>query len=164
MNAGDPTSNTAFNQYLPDANTPNNVIAPFWTDLDLKGTAVGDPGAGEVYAGTGTFLGGTTNYSVIEWHGVEVAFAAGQTYTFQIWIELGTSNVWIVYDALGTTPMFMTVGVEDAPGTAGHTYYFQGIGDSPKQGVDLKVVYDPNNIFANDLESGNLAGWTAVVQ
>ena len=164
MNAGDPTSNTAFNQYLPDANTPNNVIAPFWTDLDLKGTAAGDPGAGEIYAGTGNFLGGTTNYSVIEWHGVEVAFAAGQTYTFQIWIELGTSNVWIVYDALGTTPMFMTVGVEDAPGTAGHTYYFQGIGDSPKQGVDLKVVYDPNNIFANDLESGNLAGWTAVVQ
>ncbi len=58
----------------------------------------------------------------------------------------------------------MTVGVEDAPGTAGYTYYFQGLGEPPKQGVDLKVVYDPDNIFATDLESGNLAGWTAVVQ
>lgn len=164
MNAGDPTSNSPFNQYLPDASAPNNVIAPFWTDLDLKGTGAGDPGGGEIYAGTGKFLGGTTNYAVIEWHEVEARFFPGVTYTFQLWIELGTDNVWIVYDALGAiNNVFMTIGVEDAPGTSGYTYHFQGGGEPPTTGVDLKVVYDPDNVFASNFESGNLGGWTAVV-
>jgi minor extracellular serine protease Vpr len=164
MNVGDPVSISAFNQYLPDATPPNNVIAPFWTDLDLKGTGAGDPGGGQVYAGTGNFLGGTTVYSVIEWHEVEVKFNPGVTFTLQLWIELGTDNVWIVYDNLGAIDtVFMTIGIEDAPGTSGYTYHFQGNGEPPTKGVDLKVVYDPDNIFATDLESGNLGGWTAVV-
>ncbi len=164
MNAGDPTSISGVNQWLPDLTPPNNVIAPFWGDLDLKGTAVGDPGAGEIYAGTGNFLGGSTIYSVIEWHAVEAAFFPGKEYTFQIWIELGTDNVWIVYGSLDEILGFgVTVGVEDATGAAGYTRYFNGLFESPTQGVDLKVVYDPSNIFASDFETGVFDGWSAIV-
>jgi uncharacterized repeat protein (TIGR01451 family) len=36
----------AVNQQLPDATVPNNVIAAFWTDLDLDGTNASDTGGG----------------------------------------------------------------------------------------------------------------------
>lgn len=165
VNTGDPTSTSPFNQYLPDANVPNNVIAPFWTDLDLKGTAAGDPGGGEMYAATGNFLGGSTLYCVIEWHDVEVKFSPGFTYSFQLWIELGTDNVWIVYGNLDPSlPISLTVGVEDAAGAAGYTYHFSGIGEVPTTGVDLKVVYNASNIFASDFENGGVGGWSYFVQ
>ena len=38
-------------QSLPGASEPNNVIAPYWTDLDLDGTA-DDTGTGTMYAAT----------------------------------------------------------------------------------------------------------------
>ena len=165
VNGGDPTSIVPFNQWLPDFTPPNNVIAPFWSDLDLKGTAVGDPGAGEMYAGTGNFLGGSTDYTVIEWHAVEAKGISGPKYTFQIWIELGTDNVWIVYGGLDAAlPFSLTVGVEDATGSAGYTRHFSGTGEAPTQGVDLKVVYDASNILSHDFENGGLGGWSLVVQ
>ena len=34
---------------LPGASEPNNVIAPYWTDLDLDGTADDDTGTGTMY-------------------------------------------------------------------------------------------------------------------
>lgn len=165
VNAGDPTSVSPSNQWLPDATPPNNVIAPFWTDLDLKGTAVGDPGAGEMYAGTGNFLGGSTDYTVIEWQAVEVKWFSGPKYTFQIWIELGTDNVWLVYGSLDALiGVSLTVGVENAAGTAGYMHYFNGLFELPAQGVDLKIIYDPSNIFASDFENGGLDGWSVIVQ
>jgi len=46
--AGGDSTNAAtpFNTDMPDAGPPNNVIAPFWTDLDLDGTSPTDSGNG----------------------------------------------------------------------------------------------------------------------
>lgn len=62
---------------MPDPTRPNNVLAPYWTDLN--------PGAGgEIYFAELDFGGGFV-YLVIEWHQVPV-YGTTNERTFQIWI------------------------------------------------------------------------------
>ena len=46
--AGGEDASTRPNQDMPDPTAPNNVIAAFWTDLDLDGTAPDETGAGNI--------------------------------------------------------------------------------------------------------------------
>lgn len=126
------------NQDLPDPAEPNNVIAAFWTDLDLDGTSRTDDGGGIWYAAI--LGGGDDTYTILEWEEVEVFEEPGTTYTFQIWIQAGTSNIWFVYAGLPMIPDFLTVGAEDPSGLAGISRYFDGTGTPPEVGTDLQVV------------------------
>ncbi|MGB6992506.1 MAG: S8 family serine peptidase, partial [Thermoanaerobaculia bacterium] len=129
---------TPSNQELPNPVTPNNVIAPFWTDIDMDGTDPGDDGAGIWYAG---ILGdGTFNYLIMEWEAVEEWDVPGPTYTFQVWIVLETSEIFFVYENFDDFPSFLTVGAEDITGNIGSSYYFDGAGTAPVVGTDLEVV------------------------
>jgi uncharacterized repeat protein (TIGR01451 family) len=123
------------NQDLPDSTKPNNVIAPFWTDLDMDG---GDGvGSGTWYIGDLT--DNVNNYTVIEWNGAELYNSPGVTHTFQIWIMDGTDMIWFTYDHLpGSTPTG-TIGFEDSTGTSGDTYYYDGQGTVPDGSKDLLI-------------------------
>ncbi len=98
---------------FPDAATPNNVIAPFWTDLNPA-----DGGAIRV----GTLVDGTgTQYLAVEWEDVR-AWSGGDGNSFQVWIQLGaTESSWITYGGALTpdTASGWLAGAENRDGTSG---------------------------------------------
>ena len=57
----DTSADTFSPQKLPAGDRPNNIIAPFWTDLVLGSNSV----AGDVYYGS--VANGDENWAVIEW-------------------------------------------------------------------------------------------------
>jgi hypothetical protein len=144
---------TPSNQDLPDSSPPNNVIAPFWTDIDMDGTDPEDGGAGIWYAGILT--DGTFTYLIMEWEAVEEWNVSGPTYTFQVWIVLETSEIFFVYADLQSLPGSLTVGAEDSNGASGTNYYFDGDGTAPAVGTDLEVVGELSTAtFSFQVEAG----------
>jgi len=111
---------------------------PFWADLDLTG--------GNMYLVL-TVLNGRL-HTVIEW---EDAVLKGRTekFSFQIWIEDGTDNIWFAYEPgfntlLGVTNPVATIGAENLAGTqATKYYYYSGSGSPtgkvPDGSVDVRV-------------------------
>ncbi|GAA3585433.1 S8 family serine peptidase [Kribbella ginsengisoli] len=101
-------------QTLPDPARPNNVLAPYWTDLNGEGA----PG---ILAGNLT--DGVNNWLVIEWR--EFLFGTNQLKVFQQWIGTnGVEDISFTYDP-GNLPgdpgaaYGLTVGAENVEGTAG---------------------------------------------
>lgn len=99
---------------IPDPARPNNILAPFWTDLD----GTGAPG---IYAAT-LSSGTGERWLVIEWQ-VNVWGTTSNRH-FQVWIGLnGTQDITFAYDpaALPADPngQPLLVGAENAPGTGG---------------------------------------------
>jgi uncharacterized repeat protein (TIGR01451 family) len=121
------------NRELPDPAPPNNVMAPFWTDLDRS-----RPGAAWYVA---TLNAGPNQFTVYEWNNVPLWGDDDTRVSFQIWVQTGASgNIWFVYGQLpAAPPANLTVGVENADGTIGSSYYFDGAGVPPAVGTDLVV-------------------------
>ncbi|NEA30669.1 S8 family serine peptidase [Streptomyces sp. SID13031] len=101
-------------QNLPDPARPNNVLAPYWTDLD----GTGAPG---ILAGSLT--DGVNSWLVIEWR--EFLFGTNTLKVFQQWIgSNGAEDITYTYDP-GNLPgdpgpaYGLTVGAENFDGTAG---------------------------------------------
>ncbi|MDH2428491.1 S8 family serine peptidase [Sphaerisporangium sp. TRM90804] len=101
-------------QTLPDPTPPNNVLAPYWTDLD----GTGSPG---VYVGSLT--DGVSDWLVVEWR--LRLYGTSSVKVFQQWIGLnGAEDITYTYDPdnlpgdPGAT-YGLTVGAENAEGTAG---------------------------------------------
>ena len=119
------------NQNLPDSAGANNVIAPFWTDFDLEGTA-NTSGGGTLWYNILTM--GGVDYLVIEWYKAQpYADSEAREYTFQTWIALGDSeDVFFNYiDIAETLPEGLTVGAENISGTVGISHYYNGEGMAP---------------------------------
>jgi len=117
---------------LPNTNQPNNMLAPFWRDLDLRRQ-------GDLYFAVIT--DGDDEYSVFEWNDVYRFNGFGSSYTFQVWIQSGDSgNVWFVYEDLDLVDEQVSIGVEGPEGLVGYSYLFGGYGTIPSPGVDLKVI------------------------
>ncbi|MBA2426476.1 MAG: S8 family serine peptidase, partial [Actinobacteria bacterium] len=103
-------------QTLPDPAAPNNVLAPFWTDLN--------PGeGGDLYAAE--IADGDTGQSwiVLEWEEVPDFTSGADPSTFQIWVETtpGTEAVSYEYGPVvgAGDPIGLTVGAENRDGTSG---------------------------------------------
>jgi hypothetical protein len=100
-------------QTMPDPARPNNVLAPFWTDLSLAA----DSGGGAIRVGTLT--DGVNAWLVVDWDQVN-AWGPGPANTFQIWIQLGdTEGQWFAYDTLGGVTSALSIGAENRDGTSG---------------------------------------------
>ena len=110
-------------QDMPDPARPNNVIAPYWTDLTFDPAHGG--GAGAAYAASFTCSGTPCAYE-FEWAGVPI-YGTGQLRTFAVWMYMDDflssvsypfDNNEMVYDTAGpsadNTPL--NVGAEDALG------------------------------------------------
>jgi hypothetical protein len=124
------------NQFLPNPTRPNNVIAPFWTDLN--------PAAGGAVR-IGLLGAGGNNWIIISWEGVR-EWSTPKAYNFQIWLRRSDSANSFEETTLAYGPMggngdagYATVGAENAFGTGGASYYFDGVGTLPYPGLSLAV-------------------------
>ncbi len=140
LGGGEGVDNSFINQALPDANPPNNVLAPYWTDLN--------PGAAGALR-VSTLTDGSDTWIVVEWEAVREFSLAANKHSFQIWIGLSTDahpaeDVTFAYGA--TTGNgdggFLTVGVENWKGNYGQMTYFNGAGVLPVSGTQLRVTTD----------------------
>ncbi len=98
---------------FPDPATPNNVIAPFWTDLNPAD-------GGGIRVGTLTDDGGT-QYLVVDWEDIH-AWSGGGGNSFQVWIQLGaTESSWMTYGGALTpdSASGSLTGAENRDGTSG---------------------------------------------
>jgi subtilisin family serine protease len=99
-------------QVMPNAARPNNVLAPYWTDLHM-----GRAGAALRVA---TLTDGVTTWLVGEWIGK--VFTSNATRSFQIWIQLGaTEGIWYTFgpDMGAGDPAGLNTGAENRDGTSG---------------------------------------------
>ncbi len=140
---------TPANQEMPDPVVPNAVLAPFWSNLDLDG---GDAvGGGTWYLANLT--DGNSTWHVFEWENAEVWALDGSSYSFQIWIEVGTSNIWFTYGSMSPEPpAAVTVGAEDDAGGEGFLFYHNGAVLPPEAGTELRVVAPGYCAGITDLE------------
>ncbi|MES2673811.1 MAG: S8 family serine peptidase [Pseudomonadota bacterium] len=121
---------------LPHADDQNNILAPFWADFNL-----GD--GGQLYSVTLTTDDGTA-FDVVSWEDIPLFDTEGkQTYSFQIWSQQGTENIWFVYGLIPQIPPTVLTGFENSTGNIGATYFFSeegtSVGTLPAVGVDLKT-------------------------
>lgn len=131
------------NQNLPDPTPPNNLMAPFWTDLNM---GVDGDGA-EWYVANLT--AGPNAYTVYEWENIPRFGSTTDRFTFQVWVQTagaGAGGIWYVYAQLGSLGDG-TIGAENGTGTIGTSYFFDGAGTAPVVGADLRV----------DLQTGGTA-------
>ncbi len=133
---------TSFNNLeLPDATLPNNLLAPFWRDLNLCDS-------GNWYI-AGLFDGSNV-WWVFEWEDAP-HFGSTDAVTLQVWIAAdgfpAAGEIYYVFERLDNTSDGVTVGAENASGTIGDNYFYQSslsnpdpaIGTPPEVGVDLIV-------------------------
>lgn len=125
------------NQNLPDETPPNNLIAPYWRDLNL---GIG----GDWYVGV--LNGGGDQWTIYEWENVPIFGDPNVAYTFQVWVGNNgypsEGRIWYVYDRIDNTDDG-TVGAENSDGTVGDSYFYDGAGTAPEVGVDLEVIVTP---------------------
>lgn len=129
------------NAELPDAAAPNNLIAPLWTDLSLCES-------GQWYRATVSGGPSGPDWHVFEWSDVPLSSSyfdgnpslANASFSFQIWIEVGTDNIWFTYGPLNWDIWpYATVGVEGPDGVIGTSYFVDGVGTQPVEGDELGV-------------------------
>ena len=119
------------NQNFPDPAIPNNLLAPWWTDLNLTS-------AGNWYIAT--LSAGPQSWDVLEWENVPRFGDSGSTFTFQIWLERGTDNIHYTYGPFAGNTADGTTGAENDTGLAGDSYYYDGAGTLPWVTLDDLVV------------------------
>jgi subtilisin family serine protease len=129
------------NQNPPSTARPNNVLAPFWTDLN--------PGAGGAIR-IATLTNGTDTWIVVDWAAVK-EYSSSKTDTFEVWIGVnGDANpvedIAFVYGTLGGNGDGgkLTVGAENRLGSRGGAYYYSngttGTGTVPTISTQLRVT------------------------
>lgn len=124
------------NASLPNNTAPRNMLAPFWTDLNPAAS-----GAVRI----AVLTDGVDQWIVVDWNAVR-NFSDATLNSFELW--LGTNgdanpaeDISFVYGLVGNGDGgLLTVGAQDASGTVGDTYYFNGVGTLPVRGTQLKVT------------------------
>jgi subtilisin family serine protease len=97
------------NQLLPNAGAPENLLAPFWDDLDFGATA-------RVY----TY--GDASHFVVSWVGVP-HYQSGGPYTFQV-VLYPSGEIRFQYLSVASPTNSSTVGIQNATRTIGLTTAF----------------------------------------
>ncbi|MEZ9236509.1 S8 family serine peptidase [Shewanella sp. 10N.286.52.A9] len=136
------SSGTYANKELPDSGTPNNIVAPFWSDFDLSDGTAGDTGGGTInFTQVGN---GTTSWIVAEWNDAQLwNDASGDQYSFSVWFQIGeTEEVTFNYYKVPTIPAALTIGAENLGGTIGTTFHFNGEGDTvaPNDYIEISAA------------------------
>lgn len=150
------------NQHLPDAARPNNVLAPFWTDLD--------PGAAGAVR-VANLTDGVKSWMVVDWDAVR-EYSNDRRASFQVWIGLtsGSTPAQDISYAYGTIQGNgdgdrLTVGAENRLGTGGQNYYYNGTGTLPAVGTQLRVTSTPgvpggSRTITYSAKGKNVGAWT----
>lgn len=137
VGGGTGADNTINNQNFPNPNAPNNVLAPFWTDLNPAAA-----GALRI----GTLTDGSDTWIVLDWEAVR-EFSLPRLNSFQIWIGVNSdaNPAEDISYAYGTIQGngdggFMSTGAENKFGNRGQSYYYNGTGTLPSNGTQLRVT------------------------
>jgi subtilisin family serine protease len=138
------------NQALPDPTRPNNVIAPWWSDMNP-----GDSGTLRVCGLTD----GVDSWLVFEFSEfAEFGTAGATTDSFEVWIGVdGDGNtgedIEIAYGTLDGDGAdgFLTVGVENRFGNRGDMVYLDGSGTLPVAGDSLRVTSVPGTLSTAEI-------------
>lgn len=120
-------------QTLPDPARPNNVLAPFWTDLDFS--------AGGTLRFATLCVGGVAPcWHVAEWENVPTFSNNATTNSFQIWIGAnGEDDISYAFDTVGgPDPVGLTVGAENRDGSSG-----KNLGATPASGSQYVIQTSP---------------------
>lgn len=144
------------NQNLPDPAIPNNVLAPWWTDLNL--------GAGGNWY-LGALTDGVRTWDIFEWANIPRFGDNSSTFSFQIWLEQGSDNIHFTYGGSSGNTGDGTTGAENHDGTVGDTEYFDGAGTLPWGGPDLQVASVPGtpgetHVITYSALGAGLGPWT----
>ena len=103
----DGTSTNSYNMPIPSTYAPNDLLAPFWTDLD--------PGAGgDVY-----YYTNNADSAIISWEEVYDSWEEG-IFTFQI-VLVAPDTIVYQYESMGPEGRIerATIGMENGTGTVG---------------------------------------------
>ena len=136
VGGGSGADNSITNQNFPNAASPNNVLAPFWTDLNPAA-------AGAVRIGTLT--DGVNTWLVVHWEAVR-EFSLLRLASFQVWIGVnGQHDISYAYGTIqgNGDGGFLTVGAENRFGNRGANFYYNGTGTLPGAGTELVVTATP---------------------
>ncbi|MBD0324982.1 MAG: DUF4394 domain-containing protein, partial [Pyrinomonadaceae bacterium] len=137
-----PEDNTFLNQFFPNPTRPNNVLAPFWTDLN--------PAAGGALR-IGLLTDGSSTWIVLDWEAVRY-FSTPDTVNFQIWIGIlgdptPVEDITYPYGPISGAGNgnALTVGAENQFGDRGDNEYFSFFGGGstgtlPANGTQLRVT------------------------
>ncbi|MBL4673590.1 MAG: S8 family serine peptidase [Arenicella sp.] len=123
------------NQEFPDATPPNNILAPFWRDLNPCA-------GGNLYVAI--LNSGAFEWTVYEWEDIQ-HFGSTDAATFQVWVLNDGSPTGVLpqahftYGRLDNTTVGATVGAENMDGTVGDAMFYNGAGIPPQVGVDVHV-------------------------
>jgi subtilisin family serine protease len=147
------------NQLFPDEATPNNVVAPFWTDLN--------PAAGgHLYAGILSDPNNGMAWVVLEWANVP-NFADGEPNSFQVWVGInGVQDISFVYGNVSDGDGgFLTVGAENSYGNSGGNWYANGEGTPVMAGSEVIVTSMPGapgetHTIEFDVTGWNVGSWS----
>lgn len=119
--------NNCCNPVLPSPSRPNNILAPFWTDLD---------GSGVTGALVNVLTDGVDNWLVVEWRVNH--FGTADLQKFQVWIGVnGTEDITFAYDPTDLPSnggSSLVVGAENADGLGA------SLGANVLPTEDLRVV------------------------
>ena len=127
-----------FPQTFPNPARPNNVVAPFWTDLNPSGA-----GGGAIRIGTLT--DGVSTWIVVDYAAVK-NFSNATTHTGEIWLKTGTlassEQITISYGAAnasaGDPGSAINWGAENRDGTSG-----RNLASPPANGSEYAVILTP---------------------
>ena len=124
------------NQNLPNGAVPNNVLAPFWTDLNaaVAGSALR----------VGTLTDGVDTWIVFDWATV-ANYSDHLPNSFEVWIGVnGTEDISFAYgNVTGGDGGFLTVGAENKFGNRGESVYVDGTGTPPTAASEFRVTSTP---------------------
>jgi hypothetical protein len=135
VGGGDGSDVEYINQVLPDPARPNNVLAPFWTDLN--------PGSGGALRAA-ALTNGVNTWIVLDWEDVPT-WSGSETDSFQIWIGIdGVEDISFTYGLVGIGDGgYLTVGAENAYGNSGQNWYVDGVGTPVAAGSEVRVESVP---------------------
>ncbi|MSP14893.1 MAG: hypothetical protein EXR62_18285 [Chloroflexi bacterium] len=135
------------NEMIPTSTLPNNLIAPYWTDLDLSPT-----GSGEVYAGILSGQG-ISRTLIVQFKNIARFEDPSTTINFELVIGENQSNILMVYGPITDTVNTLSVGLENYFGTEGTQYYYNGSPADyrPTAGLGILWQYQAGTQLETDL-------------
>ncbi|KAB2907896.1 MAG: C25 family cysteine peptidase [Ignavibacteriales bacterium] len=129
--------NAYSNSSIPNSAFPNDIICPFWDDLDAK-----SPGTVHYKQDGNKFIIQWTNYQ---------GYSSGSSYTFQV-VLYSSGKIMFYYKNMSGTLTSATVGIENSNGTIGTQIAYNAT--YVKNNLAVKIAAEPEWI----IPSGNLAG------
>jgi subtilisin family serine protease len=131
------------NQTIPNTAEPNNMLAPFWDDLNLED-------GGTIYY----FADAANDRFIVEWDAVP-HWSAGSPETFQMILNADGSIVY-QYQTV-TLENSCTVGIENAAGTDGLQVIYNAAGYL-HDGLAIRFAVDPNMAWLSVSPSSGTLG------